>query len=534
MKSYTSFIACTLYYLRNDTSMSAQGRKMSVGDDLNRIAKGEILSDSWSRKTYSVDASHYAITPSLIVCPQDEYDIQKICKYCFSKNIPITARGAGTSLGGQSLSDNIIIDFTKHMNKIIEIGDDYAIVQPGVVKGILDKELKNRGKFLPPDPASSNYCIIGGMIANNSSGAHCLGYGNTIDFLQEIHVVYSDGDSELLNNRSNNAPHKKFSNATSDKMVKNLLMLISPYSEIIQKIYPKVTKNSCGYRLDAVINDRGFSPQKIFAASEGTLGIVTSANMRIMDIPLYHHLLVLGFEDLLSAVYVVPLILQFFPIAVEMLDHTVFRSEENKQHLAGDTAAGCLLFVEFAGNNMTKVERRVNSFKNKLFGKCNIIESVTDEQSMLRIWQARKSALNHVIKLTFGTRKPIGLIEDTVVNPSLLHDYTQYLQQLYIHGKLDYVMYGHVGNGNLHTRPLVDIGSQSEIELIERLAHEVFDKVIKSGGTITGEHGDGLARVKYIKYMYGSKIFSLFREVKKLFDPKFIMNPGKKVTQPIN
>ena len=133
--------------------MSAQGRKMSVGDDLNRIAKGEILSDSWSRKTYSVDASHYAITPSLIVCPQDEYDIQKICKYCFSKNIPITARGAGTSLGGQSLSDNIIIDFTKHMNKIIEIGDDYAIVQPGVVKGILDKELKNRGKFLPPDPA---------------------------------------------------------------------------------------------------------------------------------------------------------------------------------------------------------------------------------------------------------------------------------------------------------------------------------------------------------------------------------------------
>ena len=126
MKSYTSFRACTLYYLRNDTSMSAQGRKMSVGDDLNRIAKGEILSDSWSRKTYSVDASHYAITPSLIVCPQDEYDIQKICKYCFSKNIPITARGAGTSLGGQSLSDNIIIDFTKNKRCIPLLKDFFS------------------------------------------------------------------------------------------------------------------------------------------------------------------------------------------------------------------------------------------------------------------------------------------------------------------------------------------------------------------------------------------------------------------------
>src|SRR6476659_59433 len=232
---------------------------MSIADELKLIARGEILSDEWNREVYSVDSSHYSIKPSVILFPLDEDDLAEICRYGNSKNVSITARGAGTGLLGQSLNDNIIIDFTKHMNKILEIGTDYVLVQPGLVKGILDKELKKRGKFLPPDPASSNYCTIGGMIANNSSGAHCLGYGNTIDFLQEIHVVYSDGNSELLNNRSNNAANKEFSNATSDKMVKNLLMLIAPYSEIIQKIYPKVTKNSCGYRLDAVINDRGFS-----------------------------------------------------------------------------------------------------------------------------------------------------------------------------------------------------------------------------------------------------------------------------------
>ncbi|MBA3750757.1 MAG: FAD-binding oxidoreductase, partial [Nitrosopumilus sp.] len=281
---------------------------IAIADELRRIAKGEILSDNWSREIYSVDASHYAIKPSVVVCPVDKYDIEKICKYCFSKNVPITARGAGTGLLGQSLSNDIVIDFTKYMDKITEIETDYVEVQPGVVKGILDKELKKRGKFLPPDPASSNYCTIGGMIANNSSGAHCLGYGSTIDFLQEINVVYSDGTTGYVNSN----------NKSDDFKMSNLLKLLSPYIDFIQSRYPKVTKNSCGYRLDAVINDQGFSPHKIFAASEGTLGILTSARLKILDIPLYRHLLLLGFDDLLSAIFEVPRILQFSPIALEM------------------------------------------------------------------------------------------------------------------------------------------------------------------------------------------------------------------------
>jgi len=146
---------------------------ISISDELKLIAKGEILSDNWSREIYSVDASHYAIKPSVAVCPLDKHDVERICKYPFSANVPITARGAGTGLLGLSLSNSIVMDFTKHMNKIMEIGEDYVEVQPGAVKGILDRELKKRGKFLPPDPSSSNYCTIGGMIANNSSGAHC-------------------------------------------------------------------------------------------------------------------------------------------------------------------------------------------------------------------------------------------------------------------------------------------------------------------------------------------------------------------------
>jgi glycolate oxidase len=162
-------------------------------------------------------------------------------------------------------------------------------------------------------------------------------------------------------------------------------------------------------------------------------------------------------------------------------------------------------------------------------GRCIILESATDDQSRTKIWEARKNALNNIMKLTVGSRRPLGLIEDTVVNVNLLHEYTKYLQQMYMDNKLDYVMYGHVGNGNLHTRPLIDMNSASEIELIGRLAQKVFKTVIRNGGTITGEHGDGLARVKYIESMYGSELFSLFKDVKKLFDPKSLMNPGKKV-----
>jgi glycolate oxidase len=505
----------------------------SIADELRRIAKGEILSDSWSRDIYSVDASHYTIKPAMIACPSDESDVEEICHYCFPKSLSITARGAGTGLLGQSLSNGIIIDFTRHMNKILEVGTDYVVVQPGLIKGILDKELKKKGKFFPPDPASSNYCTVGGMIANNSSGAHCLAYGNTIDLLQELRVVYSDGISGLINSNISTGEEK-------DHRITDLLRLLSAHTDIIRKGYPRVTKNSCGYRLDKVLNDKAFFPHKIFAASEGTLGIVTSARLKIIDIPLYRYLIVLGFKDLLSAISVVPLILKVSPVALEILDNTVVRynvgnnnNNNNNQQLQNEEA-GCLLFIEFAGDKLAEVEQRFDSCSGNLSDKSTMIESAADEQSLIRMWGARKNALNRATKLTVGSRKPIGLIEDTVVHPDLLYDHAQQLLQMYYENKLDYVIYGHAGDGNLHTRPLIDIHSQTETQLIDFLAYKVFQRVIRTGGTITGEHGDGLARAKYIESVYGPEIYYLFQDIKKLFDPRCIMNPGKKIIRYTN
>jgi glycolate oxidase len=485
---------------------------MCIAGDLLRIAKGEVLDDSWTRRVYSVDASHYEIEPSAVAYPTDEYDVQHICQYSSTKKIPITARGGGTGLLGQSLSDGIILDFSKHMNRVIEIGNDDVTVQPGIVKGVLDKELKKRNKFLPPDPASSNYCTVGGMIANNSSGAHCLGYGNTISFLEEVKIVYADGSIGFA------------SESRYDNRMKELRRLLFPHAHLIRNGYPKVSKNSCGYRLDAVVGDK-FNPHKVFAASEGTLGVLTSAKLLTLDMPAHRCMMVLGFEDLISALLAVPRILKFSPVALEMLDHSVILSQSSK----GASDAGCLLFIEFAGNSSSKVEGDMTACRQELVGKCSLLEYSSDEQSMTKIWEARKSALNSIMKLTVGSRRPIGLIEDTVVPPTILINHATNILQVYRENKLEYVMYGHVGDGNMHTRPLIDTASTKQVELMRAIAGKVFAEVIKRGGTITGEHGDGLARTDYIEMMYGKQVTSLFSMVKKLFDPSFTMNPGKKV-----
>ncbi|HXG07992.1 MAG TPA: FAD-linked oxidase C-terminal domain-containing protein, partial [Nitrososphaera sp.] len=341
----------------------------------------------------------------------------------------------------------------------------------------------------------------------------------TIDFLEELDIVYPDGNIGF-------ASADRF-----DDRLERLCKLLQPYSDAIRKGYPKVSKNSCGYRLDAVITGNKFQPHKVFAASEGTLGIVTSAKMRILDIPEHRSILVLAFKNLVDAVSAVPAILKkFSPAALEMLDHTVV-SHGGKMH-NNYSGAGCLLFVEFARTDSSSRnvdEDQMSHCRQELAGRCSVVEYASDEESITRIWSARKAALNNVMKITVGSRKPMGLIEDTVVDPVFLPDHVTEILRAYKENNLDYVVYGHVGDGNLHTRPIIDFSSKSQIEMMERIAADVFTRVIKVGGTITGEHGDGIARVKYIEMVYGRELCCLFADVKRLFDPNFTINPGKKV-----
>lgn len=481
---------------------------------LRKLGLSDIFSDDWTRTIYSVDASHCTLKPSAVNFPFDEHDVQKICEYAYARGIPITCRGAGTGLLGQSLSTGIILDFTKKMNKILEIGDDYVIVQPGVVKAVLDKELARRDKFIPPDPASSNYCTVGGMLSNNSSGPHGLGYGSIINFVQRVELVYSNGTIGY-------ADQKNY-----DKKIGEMLKYISSISVDIKEHYPNVSKNSSGYRLDAVFENNRVNPQKIFVASEGSLGIITSSTISILDIPEKKSLVILKFENILQAALAVPLILQFKPVAMELLDRgTVIEGWKTDD---SNNKNSCIMFVEFYGND-DSFYQEVHKFEDTLRHKAKILESGYDQKSVEGAWRERKNSLNNAIKKGIGSRKPVGIIEDTVVHPDILHDYLIFLLKLLGRYDLDYVIYGHAGNGNLHLRPIVDFNSKDCRSLMDTIAEKVFRHVSKVHGSISGEHGDGLLRTKYIPLMYGATMYDIFKQIKLIFDNKKIMNPGKKV-----
>ena len=482
--------------------------------ELRKLGLSDIFDDDWTRTIYSVDASHCAIKPLAVDFPSDEYDVQKICTYANEHNIPITSRGAGTGLLGQSLSDGIILDFTKKMNKVLEIGDDYVIVQPGVVKAILDMELAKRGKFIPPDPASSNYCTIGGMVSNNSSGPHGLGYGSIINYVQDVKLVYSNGMMGF-------AAQKKY-----DEKVSKMLKLILPIAVDIKKYYPNVSKNSCGYRLDAVFDNNTINPQRLFVASEGTLGIITNTRISIRDFPEKKSLVIVKFKDILDAVSAVPSILEHGPVAMELLDKGTIL--EGWKHGDSNDNNSCIMFVEFHGND-NSIYEQVHQFEVHLQRKATILETGHDKNSVNRAWNERKNSLNSAIKKGTGSRKPAGLIEDTVVHPDILYDYTIFLLKMLDTYNLDYVVYGHAGNGNLHLRPMIDINSKESDSFMNMIANKVFNYVADVHGSISGEHGDGLLRTKYIPMMYGSRMYDIFQKIKLIFDEKKIMNPGKKI-----
>lgn len=494
---------------------------MDVYDSLKQCYKGEVSDDSWTKSYYSVDSSHHQIYPQLICFPKDEDDVKRSLVYAKNHNLSITCRGAGTGLLGQCLSDGLIIDFTKFMNKIITIDtqSNTVIIQPGIVKGVVDKELKKYNKFLPPDPASSNYCTIGGMVSNNSSGAHSLGYGSMIDYMDSVDFIYSDGIEGFAKNK-----------VCDDRLKSILLPLISSYEKIVP-YYPNVTKNSCGYRIDSIFKTE-FRPQNIFASSEGTLGIFKSLGFKIVDIPLFRSLFLVHFSDILIASKYAKKLLSTKPVAMELLDSSVMDS-----YIKSTTTFdknGCLVFVEYFYQSKDKINFISKSLAKKVIPDGKILEHAHDAVSIESLWNSRKNALNMAIKNTVGKRKPLSMIEDITVSVDYLHDYLIYLLMLYREYELHYVIYGHLGNGNLHTRPIIDSNSNNisyskEKLILEKIIASLFVKVHDLRGTITGEHGDGISRSPFIMNMYGNFVYGYFKYLKRSFDPLNILNRGKKI-----
>ena len=493
---------------------------MDVSDELKFSFKGEVSNESWIKDYYSVDSSNHQILPELVCFPKDEDDIQISLRSAINNGLSISCRGAGTSLLGQSLSNGLVLDFTRHMNKILDLDlqSNCVSVQPGVVKGLLDKELRKHDKFLPPNPASSNYCTIGGMVSNNSSGPYGLGFGSILGYLQHVDFIYSDGRKGFAEN-----------GLCDDRFNKFLQPLLSIH-DVISSMYPNVSKNSCGYRLDSIFTPT-FNPQNLFAASEGTLAIINSLKLKILDLPIFRSLYLVYFSSVQKACTYTRKILSTRPVALELLDSPVMDSSIKSMTALNN---GCLVFIEYFYQYQGEINTISKLLRNAIYSEGKVVEQAHDVDSINNLWGSRRNALNMAIKYTVGNRKPFTIFEDTAVSVNHLYEYITYMLALYNKYDLSYVIYGHLGNGNLHTRPIITDSNNSDnvlnltqTKMLGDITNLIFKKVKEYKGTITAEHGDGISRTPYIRNVYNSFILYYFEYIKRSFDPSNILNPGK-------
>ena len=464
---------------------------------LDKIVNCKISWDDQTRDFYSVDASSYILKPAVVAFPRNERDIMVILRYATKNKISVTARGAGTGLVGSALGKGIILDMM-HMNKI-KVGPDHVEAGGGVLKGQIDKELEKRGRFLGPDPSVGPFCTIGGMIATNASGSHSLKYGSIIDNLIQVKIARSSGSMITLPNESG--------------ISRKILKLLKPE---IQIRFPQVSKNSCGYRIDKIKVKSDL--QKIIAGSEGTLGIIISAKLRTFCSPKEKLLTILAYKTMKNAVSEVPEILKLCPSAVEIIDRNIAK------HVIPRIThkPNCLLFVEFD----EKITENKKNIQKLTSGK--IIKMIADARNIKQWWNFRNSALAYSLRSISKEETILPAIEDATVAVEKLPALLDVISKLASKYKMKVIVYGHAGNGNLHIRPIL---KQQNRRIIKTIATEFFLKVVTMGGSITGEHGDGLARSEFVKLQYGSEVYFIFKKIKKEFDPKNILNPDKVLTR---
>jgi FAD/FMN-containing dehydrogenase/Fe-S oxidoreductase len=525
---------------------------------LQQSIQGEVRFDRLSRALYSSDASVYQIVPCGVVLPKTEADIVATVKTCSRFGVPLTARGGGTSQAGQCIGAGIILDCSKYFNEILEINpaERWARVRPGCVLDDLNLQLKAHRLLFAPDISTSSRATLGGMIANNSSGTHSLIHGKTIDHVLELRVVLADGS--ILHARPMSAAELETVSAQpklEGECYRVVRRLASAHAEEIERRYPKILRRVGGYNLDSftldgvgpAVPDGTKSPAQpdlrfnlahLFVGSEGTLGVVVEAKLRLIEMPKAKAVLVAQFPDLLEALAATPLILKHQPSAVEVMDRYILDStrlnpeaSRLREFLQGDPQA--ILIIEFYGEHAEELKPRLDILEADLrrngFGYH--FQQATDVEVQQRIWKLRTLALG-LSMAEKGDAKAISFVEDTAVSPEHLRYYiAEMLAVIALHGTKAGV-YAHASVGCLHVRPVINLKTQDGVEQFQSIADEVAELVLKYGGALSGEHGDGLVRSPFQEKMYGPVLYQAFRELKRTFDPQGIFNPGKIVDAP--
>jgi FAD/FMN-containing dehydrogenase/Fe-S oxidoreductase len=506
----------------------------SLESHLRNIVEGEVRFDVGTRAAYATDASNYRQVPVGVVIPRHEGDVIAALSIARENGMPILARGGGTSLAGQACNAALVLDFSKYMNRVIEIDADKrtAQVEPGVVQSHLNAALASHGLFFAPDPSTKDRCTIGGMIGNNSCGAHSAAYGKTVDNVEALEVVLYDGTHLSLRGSMTDAEVEASiaRGGREGELLSRLRELRDNTADSVRAHFPKLPRRVSGYNLDELMPERGFNLARAIVGSEGTLATILRATIRVVPRPKELALAVLGFDDVFLAADQMPWLLEHRPEALEGFDQNLpelarIKKMPGVRFLPEGRA---FLLVEMGGASRDEARERAERVTAQARGLrvCTGTAYVADARDQAAVWQIRESGLGSSAFIPGRPRSWPGA-EDCAVPPANLGAFLRGFDRILSSRNLKVATYyGHFGEGCVHARVNFDLASASGIATFRAAMVELGELVASLGGSLSGEHGDGIARSELLPMMFRPELIAAFREFKRIFDPDSMMNPG--------
>lgn len=481
----------------------------------------KVITTEDQRREYRRDAGIIEIEPRAILVVETLPELVEAMDKAKRDGFPITPRGSGTSIPSQAVGNGYVI---VHAGRSFDMAPGHVSCGPGMVKADLNAQLDKHGGWLPVDPSSYKACSVGGMVSNNSSGVRTFKYGSTIDFVEELEVLLPEEGARLVK------PMMLEDALSGDRTTRKVANLLLNNWKTIQREVPRTTKNSSGYRLEHVLHDGIFDLPKLFTGSEGTLCLINRIKLRTITRPPFRRLVVVNIQELGELDRVVSGFRAQRPSAVELLDKSIFTrtGRESVLRKFGGGGTGYLIFCEIEGGREQVVEESLELIaSDDRIAQFNP-EIVSDSSQISEAWEVRNLTLTIAGEMRKGSRFPVPGVEDVTVPQGRLGELLGFMQETFEENGLDYISYGHAGDANLHMRPLLDPKERSDLNMLTDLMEIVFAKVWKLGGTITGEHGDGMLRAPFVKKQY-PETYEVMVEVKETFDPKGLLNPMVKI-----
>jgi len=503
-------------------------------DDLSGLLKGELRCDPLTRAMYASDASLYQIQPYGVLSPKDRDDVITVVKYCHEMRIPLIPRGAGSGVAGAAIGNGLVIDFSRTMREIVSVSEETVTVQPGVVYEKLNERLKEQGRYFPPDPSGNWITTLGSMLAVDGAGSHSGRVGSTRDHVVSLEMVLASGQLMQAGVEMLDPPAGTDSGVPMHKreLIGKLAHLLRVHADVILKHQPgTLVRNRLGYYLRGILSESHLNFPRMLVGSEGTLGIFTEATLHTAPLPPNRAAMILLFGQLESATKAVDLLQPLLPSACDLLDRRLLtlarESDPNYEELIPASAEAALI-VETDGFTREQSTARLGDMLRAVKGGVEsqfVVHQVHNPEDVDFLWQLPRRVVPLLTSMQ-GPSRALPFIEDVAIPPASLHDLLMHAQSIFRKHQVITSLYAHASAGQIHFRPFMEVPTPESSQKLEELARDLYEVVYSLGGTIGGEHAAGLSRSGFIEDQYGP-LYGVFRQIKEIFDPYNLMNPGK-------